>query len=87
MAQKKGSTVMVRCIECDSRVWFKKHPNLGDITVCPECDTHLEVVRTSPLELYWAYDEYDDYEDDSDHTSNKKDSDREYAYDDGEDYL
>ena len=88
MAQRKGQTVMTRCIECDSRVWFKKHPNLGDITICPECDTQLEVIRTSPLELHWAYEEYDTYEEYNSNDTSNKNSSREYSYadDDDEDY-
>ena len=88
MAQRKGQTVMTRCIECDSRVWFKKHPNLGDITICPECDTQLEVIRTSPLELHWAYEQYDSYEDYNSNDTSNKNNNREYTYtdDDDEDY-
>lgn len=52
MAEKDPS-LMARCLECDSRIYFERKPDLGQIIVCPECETSLEVVRTSPIRFAW----------------------------------
>ena len=52
------------CVECDSRVYFHKMPELGDTIICQECGTGLEVVGLNPLELDWFDPDYfDPYED------------------------
>jgi len=48
-----------RCPECDTRIYFNRPPDLGQILVCPECETSLEVIGTNPVRLDWAYDEGD----------------------------
>lgn len=48
-----------RCPECDTRIYFNRMPDLGQILVCPECETSLEVIGTNPVRLDWAYDEGD----------------------------
>lgn len=52
----KDPSLMARCLECDSRIYFERRPELGQIIVCPECETSLEVVRTSPIRFDWADD-------------------------------
>jgi lysine biosynthesis protein LysW len=49
--------VIARCPECDSRLYFDRPPDLGQILACPECETSLEVIGTNPIRLDWAYDE------------------------------
>ncbi len=46
-----------RCPECDSRIYFERRPDTGEMISCPECDTLLEVISVSPLRLDWAADE------------------------------
>ena len=46
-----------RCPECDSRIYFERRPDAGEMLSCPECDTFLEVISVSPLRLDWASDE------------------------------
>lgn len=50
----KNSSIMARCLECDSRIYFERRPELGQIIVCPECETSLEVIRISPIRFDWA---------------------------------
>lgn len=52
----KDPSLMARCLECDSRIYFERRPELGQIIVCPECETSLEVIRTSPIRFDWADD-------------------------------
>ena len=49
----KDPSLMARCLECDSRIYFERKPDLGEIIVCPECETSLEVTRTSPIQFGW----------------------------------
>lgn len=46
-----------RCPECDSRIYFERRPDTGEMISCPECDTLLEVISISPLKLDWASEE------------------------------
>ncbi|MFO7661065.1 MAG: hypothetical protein R6X18_00585 [Chloroflexota bacterium] len=48
-----------RCPECDSRLNFDRPPDLGQLLVCPECETSIEVIGVNPVRLDWAYDEDD----------------------------
>lgn len=50
----KAPSLMARCLECDSRIYFDRKPDMGQIIVCPECETSLEVVRTNPIQFGWA---------------------------------
>ena len=50
----KDPSLMARCLECDSRIYFERKPDLGQIIVCPECETSLEVIRSSPIRFDWA---------------------------------
>ena len=73
MSRKRVQTIMASCAECDSRIYFKKRPDLGKTVNCPECDTQMEVVSLSPLELYWAFEDDDfdnDYDYDDDYSDN-----------------
>ncbi len=52
----KDPSLMARCLECDSRIYFGRRPEVGQIIVCPECETSLEITRTSPIRFDWADD-------------------------------
>ncbi len=52
----KDPSLMARCLECDSRIYFERKPDVGQIIVCPECETSLEVVRSSPIRFEWPDD-------------------------------
>lgn len=49
------------CPECDARVRLKS-PRVGQKVTCHNCDTELEIVDTSPLELDWAFEEGLDFD-------------------------
>lgn len=53
----KDPSLMARCLECDSRIYFERRPEVGEIIVCPECETSLEVIRSSPIRFGWPDDE------------------------------
>ena len=73
MANRQRKATVTWCVECDSRIYFRTQPGLGQLVTCHECGTKLEVVDIDPLELYWAddfdqksddapYEVYDDYD-------------------------
>ena len=45
------------CPACGTKLRFQKRIELGEIIVCSECHTELEVVKAMPLKLDWAYEE------------------------------
>ena len=53
----KDPALMARCLECDSRIYFERKPDVGEIIVCPECETSLEVVWSSPIRFGWPDDQ------------------------------
>lgn len=52
----KDPSLMARCLECDSRIYFDRRPDVGEIIVCPECETSLEVSRVAPIRFAWPDD-------------------------------
>jgi lysine biosynthesis protein LysW len=56
MAKVKTKVITAFCPTCDTRIRFSERPRLFDIVSCPECEEFFEVVRLSPIELQWAYD-------------------------------
>ena len=52
----KDPSLMARCLECDSRIYFERRPDVGEIIVCPECETSLEVNRVNPIRFDWPDD-------------------------------
>lgn len=52
------------CPECDERVYIKADTELGEVIICEECDSDLELVGLDPFELdpyvKKNVDEYDD---------------------------
>ncbi len=53
----KDPSLMARCPECDSRIYFDRRPDNGQMIVCPECEACLEVIRNNPIRLDWASEE------------------------------
>jgi lysine biosynthesis protein LysW len=53
------------CPSCDAVVSVDK-PRLGDMVICRECDTKLEIISTDPFELDFPLDYDDDWDDDWD---------------------
>ena len=52
----KDPSLMARCLDCDSRIYFERRPDVGEIIVCPECETSLEVNRVNPIRFVWPDD-------------------------------
>ena len=44
------------CPECAGQVHFVHPPALGQRARCPKCGARLEVIRTHPIELDWAFE-------------------------------
>jgi len=45
---------MGNCPECDAQVTISTDARAGEIVVCPECQTELELVSLDPVELALA---------------------------------
>lgn len=52
------------CPGCDAIIRVDK-PRMGATTRCHQCGAELEIVSTSPLEVYFAFEQdwYDEWED------------------------
>ena len=48
------------CPECDAEIVLEK-PMKGEIVVCPDCGTDLEVRNNEPLEIELAPQEEEDW--------------------------
>ncbi|MCB0036250.1 MAG: hypothetical protein KDE51_19600 [Anaerolineales bacterium] len=66
------------CPACSAEVRFRKTPYMGQYKICADCDTELEVVNLSPIELE-LLDNYEAYEEDDEPFDDDYDS---YNYDD-----
>jgi lysine biosynthesis protein LysW len=78
----RGKEVMAECPNCGAELIFAGRPRLTQTFTCIECDTLLEVVNLTPLELDWAYEEFEDEEDDDEDAYEEKDAD----YEDEDDF-
>jgi lysine biosynthesis protein LysW len=93
MPDKSEKTISARCPECDSRIYFEKTPDLGQILSCPECGTSLEVSKTAPLELDWVFEpedvvnDYGDFDNDFDDYEDEDDDFDDYDDEDDDDYY
>jgi lysine biosynthesis protein LysW len=57
----------VLCPDCGQKIVIGPKPKKGQYVTCPHCNTELEIVSISPLELDWApFDGEDDPFDDDD---------------------
>ena len=75
MSRRVRKSTVSRCVECYSRIFFDKMPDLGRVVTCRECGTKLEVIYLDPIELDWyeegayadvnseVYDDYGSYDD------------------------
>ena len=55
------------CPECSEDVYVDADSEQGDIIVCDECSTELEIVGLDPIELdIYSDGDTDDFEDDDD---------------------
>jgi len=55
------------CPECDEKIHVNADVDQGDVIICDECETELEVVGLDPIELDPYYgDEIEEYDDDYD---------------------
>ena len=52
-------TAIAACPDCGDRMAFTGKVKLFQRVVCPNCGAELEVVKTEPVELEWAYEDYD----------------------------
>ena len=48
--------LVVTCPACDTPIHFRKKPGYGRMIVCRKCDSLLQVLNVSPLELDWAFE-------------------------------
>ncbi len=53
------------CPECSEDVYVDAESEQGDIIICDECGTELEIVGLDPIELdIYSEDDLDDFKDD-----------------------
>jgi len=67
MASGRGKSGLIAiCPACGSEIVLSRRPHDGQLITCRTCDSRLEVVSQSPLELEWAFDDSidDDFQDD-----------------------
>lgn len=55
------------CPECDEEVYVDADSEQGDVVVCDECGSRLEVVGLDPIEVDLQQEHESDDPDDSDH--------------------
>ncbi len=59
VVKKADLTAIAACPDCGDLLAFTGKTKLFQRVVCPNCGAELEVVRTEPVELEWAYEDYD----------------------------
>lgn len=90
---KRATKALAVCPDCGADIRFRKAPHLEQAVTCPQCDTTLEVVSRTPLELDWAFAdpleddvdgeyEYEDIEDEDEYYDEDEDA---YDYGDWDD--
>lgn len=74
------------CPDCNQKINLGQKPKKGQLLTCPFCNTDLEILSLSPLELDYAlYDDYDDEDWDDDEFDDMDDWDDE-EFDEDEDW-
>jgi alpha-aminoadipate carrier protein LysW len=63
---------MTRCLRCEAALDLGDELQEGEVVVCDECSAEMEVVSTSPVQLFLITgvgddDELDDFDDDDLH--------------------
>ena len=59
----RSKTVNGNCPFCKQVVELKKTAKVGDLVVCRNCDSELEIVSLKPVDLDWPLDDYEEYDD------------------------
>ena len=54
------------CPECEFEIKFEKMPHLRQKSICPECDTELEVAYLYPIMLDWVDEDFLDEDEEED---------------------
>lgn len=58
MARGRGRNGLVTsCPACGAEMFFRRRPTRGQFVTCHNCDSLLEVLHLSPLELEWAFED------------------------------
>ena len=52
---------MAVCVECDAELSLEENVEEGEIIVCPDCGTEMEVMGLEPLELELAPEVEEDW--------------------------
>lgn len=52
---------MSNCPECDARIAIARGTRVGEIIVCPDCHTDLEIMSLDPIELALAPEVEEDW--------------------------
>jgi hypothetical protein len=55
-----------KCPSCYTRIELGPKPRQFQRIVCPECEVDLEIIKTNPPLLDWAFDYDENYYDNSD---------------------
>jgi len=45
------------CLDCDTNFDIDENAGVGDIVMCPQCKTQLEIIGLAPVILDYAIDE------------------------------
>lgn len=48
---------MGTCLDCDTNFDIDENAGIGDIVMCPQCRTRLEIIGLGPVILDYAMDE------------------------------
>jgi alpha-aminoadipate/glutamate carrier protein LysW len=80
---------LVKCTECEADIDLdEEEVEEGEVVVCPECSSELEVAQIHPVQLKAILDDDDDddldVDDDDDDDEDDKDDDKEDDQDDEE---
>ena len=54
------------CPSCEGWVAIPNNPRIGQQVMCRHCETDLEIIEISPVELDWVNEDDDDWDDDWD---------------------
>lgn len=74
------------CPACDAQIFFRRPPRRGENVTCRECESLLSVVRVSPIQLEWAFEDPFDDDDERFDPRDHEDYADERTYEDFDDY-
>ena len=55
-SRRRKNGRIATCPACGSDILFHKNPKVGQLVTCRYCDSLLEVISYSPLELEWGFE-------------------------------